>query len=715
MGSHNSDQETDKSEFFNNNTVQQEIVEPLKSSCSSLNVNDVQTVTTGINDISTEVNKMVLSSSSQETQVSDVCRSDLEDYLFTVNDAAMPDADTAVLCISQHRHQQQLCSPNKPGSVVSNSPVTEKTSLPNSLIIASHEQDKMSPSSNELLPVGKTVLQLVDNDYDADSDSVDEDVAMDSDILGSGSVQINKSVGFKLTDESTDSVSDDSDSNCLVDKSCKAQLTSAHDSTSDATTSCDEKIEVHTNVNASSLEGAKPLSPPLSYMKKVTKELDYEPVLSQGDVMDIGTSVEDKNKVHIIETPLTVSNVSIIATPSVSTEVTSSIFSIATPSVSTPATHPPVLNNTGQSVCPLTCASSPVDTANLTTTTPPVSSVCNHNLSHASDKDASLDDQSSLDPVTTIIQNKNIMSSFVSSKATSIESHTTFTNTGIDYEDNNVLALYNFATSFVFSTPLEKVVTSSTLPVSTAYSKGPVFISSNSIPSTCSSSVPELHTSVSIQSISIPVPTSQIFSTTMNDNLSTTVTQVSSETTKVLCSSNEDTTTLAISMDEDQVTSSQSSESCQTDKQESFVPNDDDDDDDDDDTPVNTFPAALKLSINLSVLPQKKKVLQRAKWAALLTTPLPILRERKRPPKSTVTVKSTVIKSDGRKGTPKKQPQLTATGSQHKIGDVMWCKFSHWDLWPCQIILHTDVNQPEPTPDQVITVNVSTFAITCKE
>ena len=83
---------------------------------------------------------------------------------------------------------------------------------------------------------------------------------------------------------------------------------------------------------------------------------------------------------------------------------------------------------------------------------------------------------------------------------------------------------------------------------------------------------------------------------------------------------------------------------------------------------------------------------------------MPVLRERKKSQRTTVTVESTIIKSDRKpttKSIPKKQLQLSPVNNQYNVGDVLWSKFSYWDLWPCKIILHSDVDQLEPSSDQV--------------
>lgn len=139
------------------------------------------------------------------------------------------------------------------------------------------------------------------------------------------------------------------------------------------------------------------------------------------------------------------------------------------------------------------------------------------------------------------------------------------------------------------------------------------------------------------------------------------------------------------------------------------------------DSPVSTFPESLHVSVDLAVLPERKKILQKAKWSAILTTPVRTLRERKSTgKKSTLTVTSTMIKSDRRQQEPKSTPSPSSPPSpvpplsvnRFKVGDVVWSKFSYWDLWPCQIKNHIDIKQAEPGHDQVCSLFVCTDSTT---
>ena len=130
------------------------------------------------------------------------------------------------------------------------------------------------------------------------------------------------------------------------------------------------------------------------------------------------------------------------------------------------------------------------------------------------------------------------------------------------------------------------------------------------------------------------------------------------------------------------------------------------------DSPVSTFPESLQISVDLAVLPERKKILQKAKWAAILTTPVRNLRERKTTnKKSTLIVTSSIIKSDRKRQEPKPvsppsspPPASPLSEGKFKVGDVVWSKFSYWDLWPCQIKHHADIKQAEPGPDQVFSL-----------
>ena len=142
------------------------------------------------------------------------------------------------------------------------------------------------------------------------------------------------------------------------------------------------------------------------------------------------------------------------------------------------------------------------------------------------------------------------------------------------------------------------------------------------------------------------------------------------------------------------------------------------------DSPVSTFPESLQISVDLAVLPERKKILQKAKWAAILTTPVRNLRERKATnKKSTLIVTSSIIKSDRKRQEPKPvsppsspPPASPLSEGKFKVGDVVWSKFSYWDLWPCQIKHHADIKQAEPGPDQVFSLfdMIQSFEIFCK-
>ena len=585
----------------------------------------------------------------------------------------------------------------------------------------------LSPRDNDdAIPVCRTVprIQLVDYGYDADSDSMDEDDVIDGDAPACAtSIQIKPAaIGQKFIDDSTDSISDDSDSNYLVRGSCGRKVTAtavkmdsnslthslSDTGTGTATGSCDEKMEVQCDLKVPALESTALLSPPC--MKPVEQNSPISPVLSNDNtsivplIMDDGVSaglVEDQADLHAMDTPLCVSTVSAVTTPSIATTGTISVLQVHVPHLSTSATSP-VFDLSNESVYPVS------NTPNLTVVVSSAGSSTSHSLSVKSN--------SSLSPVTTF---KSIPSfcknTFEGGTVSNAEFFNMPANSVICFENDDIELPINFSTGFVISPSLKTPPYSTLLPVSIACSEVSVFASPTSIPKTCPSPVPvSIPASDTMASTSTPILTSQACSSSVNDNISVTmVTQTSmKEETHLLdtdTTTNTSTVTCDKNDDDEYLNSAQTLGDCQVDKEDSAPgsdndKNNDDDKNVDDDIPISTFPAALKLSIDLAVLPQKKRVIQKAKWAALLTTPVPVLRERKKAEKTTVTVQSTIIKSDRKptaKSIPKKQLQLSPVNSQYKVGDNLWSKFSYWDLWPCKIILHSDVDQPEPTPDQV--------------
>lgn len=731
-------QETDKPDI-SHSTTQQEI-ENTEFLCS---LND---------NVQTNVdNDTLLDISPQETQVFATNRSNVKDNLLTVDNT---EPDTKVLCAPQE--EQAGSSSVQPGSSVDNNlPVTEKLSSP-PIVALCKQQDSPSPQKlscpkelsspqnspspqnssspqklpssdkllspniinimsltpreiDTLLSARKTVprVQLVNYDYDADSDSDNDDVAMESNDLGGVTKKIkNLVVDYRSTDDSTDTISDDSDSNSLVHKECNAEFTSAeysyylgHDLSDTGTVSSDEKTELCTDVK-NSLETTVLLSPPLPYMKIAAQKSNLTPISLEADmppsIMDVNTSAEEKAQVHTVETSQSVSTIPTMTTPPVSVEVS--------PSISAPLvfalTGSPIFDKTTQPVVdPVTSMDTTVS-GNLSLVTDSVS--CNESSS------------TSLIPTTTC---QTFEDTFVSNKDTPVTSEQSPVHTADGSEFvGDVHPLVNYATDIKHPSLVQNPVNYSAPPVSTACNELPVFAVPDSVPNTCSSSIP---TSNPIQSTSIPYPSFQVCNSSVNESLAVTMTQASSQTSIVEIShvpndnTNDVPSTVSSNESNDRVTDSTPSfDSCPIEK--SVGPVSDPDDTittdtvirDGDGRPDNAFPAALKLSIDLSVLPQKKKVLQRAKWASLLTTPVPVLRKRKMLLKSTVTVKSTVIKSDRKPNTqssssPKKQPQEPDGANQHGIGQVLWCKFSYWDPWPCKIIVHSDVDQPEPPSDQV--------------
>ena len=658
-----------------------------------------------------------------------------------------PSSPTVVSCKQQDSPSppdlpcpQELPSPQKSSSpqrllAPEKSPSPQRSSLVNTMSLS--PCDLGTP-----LLVCKTVsrVQLVDYDYDADSDSGDDD-ANENNVLGGVTMEIKKPVAdsdngdddanennvlggitmeikkpvvdHKYTDDSTDTISDDSDSNSLVDKSHSTKFTStadsnylAHDLSDTGTISSDEKMEC---TDVSSLETTVVLSPPLPFMKIVAQKSNVAPVSpisNEGD-MDVNTSAEDEATVHTVETSQSVSTISTITTPPISVEVSPSISNASTPHVSTLAA-PPLFDITTQPVYPVSSA----DTTILTTT-------ASGNLSSVFDKDTICNENpwSSLMSTTTSSTYLKFPSfyedTFVYNKGTPVTSkklHACAAG-GSEFKDG-VQSLANFATDFAQPSldMVQKAVSYSAPPVSTAAcNELPVSVIPGSVLNTCSPSISELHTSDPIQSTSFPFLSSRVCNPSVKDSLAVTTTRASSQTSTVEVSNENNTTnasTVSSNSNGDHVTDpTQSLGSCQVVRKDISVPDPDNTNDDtindDGEKLVSTFPDALKLSIELSVLPQKRKVLQRAKWATLLTTSVPVLRERRRPVKSTVTIKSTVIKSDRKPTTNSPKKQLSESGNQHQVGEVLWSKFSYWDPWPCQIILHSDVDQPEPPPDQV--------------
>ena len=700
-----------------------------------------------------EVNKSLLNTSTLEAQVFNINRINVEDNLLTAADSQ---ANPKVLCTVQEEWPGG--SDLLGNGVKSNLPATGKPLSPNNSPVSKlYKQQELqkspvllrkpispqrSPSPlnssqlslsscdvDERLAMCKTVPQvrLVDQDYDADADSVDED-ATDCDVLTSGT-EIKPPVGdySKFTDDSTDSISYDSDSNSLVHEKCGIVTASKTDSIylmhnlSDTGTASDEVMELCTDMKLPSTEL---LSPPLSCMKTVVHKSNYTSIpsmLSKDDmvpsVMDVCISTEGNAKVHTVETPpLFVSTVSTIATQSVTTKVTPSFLKVPTPHIFSPSTSP-IFDLSSESVCPIS------DTTSLDTMVSTVSSASSDTLPAISYKCTHSDSIQSLMPPTTFIPSF-CNSGFVSDKDTPVSSLTSPAHTTDSCKNNDIQSPVNIATGFLISQSLKTVTHSMAAPVSITCSEMSVFATPRSILNTCSSPIPESQTFIpasdSVPSTSISASASQVCNSPMNDNSQTiAMTQASSEIEAVhLADENITTVTSPVTSNgngDHDIKSAQLLDCCQTDKEVSSVP-DTAVNDDDDDGPVTTFPAALTLSIDLSALPQKRKVLQRAKWAALLTTPVPILRERKKSIRPTVTVKSTVIKSDRTATTkgipipipiPKKQQKMPANADQHKVGDVVWSKFSYWDLWPCKIILHSDVDQPIPTPDQVKTLMMS--------
>lgn len=725
---HPSVQEEAKSD---NSSVQQETNNIEPSSCD-LHENNSTQVTTIDNDNGALCDNTKFNCTSDETgQVVNVDRSD---NLLAVDDTANGN-------MPSFSQEEQLCNLVKPVCVQNKLSVTEKILSPNSpsgdaspnspIAALCRGQESPSPLKVERMSLSTRDLdesmpavcscvsqvKLVDYSYNGDSDNGDESInAIDNDAMDDGAMQVKKPVLDH--NDSTDSISDESDSNSLVHKSGCTKFTAScetdstellHDSSDTGSESFIEEIDLVTNVNVKipSLENIA-LSPPLMCTKTITQTSKYvpvSPILNEDvipSIMDVKTSTENKVMVHMVEMPpLPTSTVSTVATPSVSTEVTPSVFNVPVPHISTSATSP-VFNIT-EPVSPVS-SSLPAATAVLNATTSTMSSAYSDNLPSVADKVTCLYNEN-LSSITSAIMFQDVSSSsknsFVSNKETPVSSiglHSLLASTTVNGNDG-VISLNNLS-PFVLPSQFEKA----SLPVLTAHDEVSVFASSESIPTTCPHSIPKLCTFDSVQSVSIPV-TSQKFSSSKNDMLTISLTQASSQATPVEAShsSSESTVTIAPDYssngDGNQSTEpTQPTGSCQVDQQESPVP------ENSDDGPVATFPAALKLSIDLSVLPHKKKVLQRAKWTTLLTTPVPVLRERKRPLKPTVIVKSTVIKSNRKstvKSSPKKQLPLSIAGSQYEIGDVLWSKFSYWDPWPCKIILHSKVSQPEPTPDQV--------------
>ena len=739
-------QETNKPDI-NNSTAQQEI-ESTEFLCS---LND---------DLQTNAdNDTLLDISPQETQVFAINRSNVEDNILTVDNT---EADAKVLCAPQEEHCGS--SSAQPGSSIDNNlPVTEKLSSP-PIVASCKQQDSSSPQKlscpkelsspqrspspqksksplsspqklssppsqksksplsppssdkvlspdiinimpltpreiDALLSVRKTMprVQLVDYDYDADSNSGDDgDVAMESNDLRGVTSKIKKLVvDYRSTDDSTDTISDDSDSNSLVDETCNTEFISAEDSNYSAhdlsdtgTASSDEKTELRTDVKNSS---------ETTVMKIVAQKSNLAPIPPEGDmlpsIMDVNTSAGEKAQVHTVETCQSVSTISTTTTPPVSVEVSPST---SAPLVST-LTASPIFDKTTQPVDPVTS----MDTTILTAT--------------VSGSLSSVTDSAPCNEIPTTISStcQSFEDTFVSNKGTPVTSK----QSPVHVTDGSEFEGQSLATDFVLPSLVQKPVNYSAPPVSTAAcNELPVF--PDSIPNTCSSPIP---TSDPIQSTSIPFPSSQVCNSSASDTLAVTMTQALSQTSTIetSCIPNDNTndvpSTVSSNENNDHVTdesndhvtdSTQSFDDCKIEKKDGPVSDPDDSSTTDtvirydNDRAANAFPSALKLSIDLSVLPQKKKVLQRAKWATLLTTPVPVLRERKRPiKKSTVTVKSTIIQSN--RPSPKKQPQEPDSGNQHTIGDVLWSKFSYWDPWPCKIIVHSDVDQPEPPPDQV--------------
>ena len=755
-------QEKDKSNSDNNTVKNTEL----------LSNKDIQV--TGWPD-TTEVNKSLLNTSTLEAQVFNINRINVEDNLLTAADSQ---ANPKVLCTAQEERpgssdllgngvESNLPATEKPPLSPNNSPVSKlykqqelqkspvllrkpispQNNSPVSKLYKQQElqespvllQKPMSPQRSpsplnssqlslsscdvdERLAMCKTIPQvrLVDQDYDADADSVDED-ATDCNVLPSGT-EIKPPVGdYKFTDDSTDSISYDSDSNSLVHEKCGIVTVSKTDSIylthnlSDTGTASDEVMELCTDMKLPSTEL---LSPPLSCMKTVVHKSNYTSIssmVSKDDmvpsVMDVCISTERNAKVHTVETPpLFVSTVS-------TTNVTPSLLKVPTPHIFSPSTSP-IFDLSSESVCPIS------DATSLGTMVSTVSSASSDTSPAISYKCTHSDSIQSLMPPTTFIPSF-CNSGFVSYRDTPVSGLTSPAHTTDSCKNNDIQSPVNIATGFLISQSLKTVTHSMAAPVSITCSEVSVFATPRSILNTCSSPIPELQTSIpasdSIPSTSILASASQVCNSPMNDDNSQAIamTQASSEM-EAVHSADKNITTVTSTVtsngngDHD-IKSAQLLDCCQTDKEVSSVP-DTAVNDDDDDGPVTTFPAALTLSIDLSVLPQKKKVLQRAKWAALLTTPVPILRERKKSIRPTVTVKSTVIKSDRTATTkgipipipiPKKQQKMPANADQHKVGDVVWSKFSYWDLWPCKIILHSDVDQPIPTPDQVKTLMMS--------
>ena len=621
-----------------------------------------------------------------------------------------------------------------------------KCSLVSKKLLTPHVLDR-AVTRSRILPR----VQLVDYDCDVDSDSEDDEV------LGGGSMVVRQSiVDHKSTDDSTDTMSDDSDSNSLINESCGKKLNAlppglAHDLSDTGTVSSDERMEPCAEVK-NSLESIALLSPPHLSMKLKSCFTPSSPVLNKRDtvssMMDLDSSSEIKkddislNKrleeastsaglkkddtfdslkeygdasfedkddtfacpavtndtcVGLMEVDARVSMVetsqSTISTLTVSSEVPPPISSsslLNTSTLSAP-TISPVFDKTAQST---------VSSADITTLTTTMSG----SISSIFNEDFASENPSSTPVPTTNYHDFSDTFDSIKGETVSTESHVNAGESGKD----DFRSLVNFATNLVLPSLIRSP------PVA-----GDQIPDPDSMPN--APSILESQNSDPIQSTSIPIPSPPVCSSFVSDGPDGTITQKSSPTPTVeaahLTTDNNNTpvATFATSSNEgtDNVTdidSTQSPESHKINEAESSFPDQCDANDNavsKVNESVNVFPSALKLSIDLSVLPHKKKVLQRAKWATLLTTPVPVLRERKRTLKSTVTVKSTLVKSDRKpttkSGSPKKQREayISDSVSQHDIGEVVWSKFSHWDPWPCKIILHSDVEQLEPPIDQV--------------
>ena len=645
---------------------------------------------------------------------------------------------------------KKSASPEKSSLVAS----PEKSSLVNKKLLIPHVLDR-AVTRSRIVPR----VQLVDYDCDVDSDS-DNDEVLDGVTMGSRRPIID----YKSTDESTDTISDDSDSNSLINESCSKKLNAlalglAHDLSDTGTISSDERTEPCAEVK-NSLESIALLSPLHLNMKMKSYFSPSSPVLNKSDVvsstMNLNISAEIKKddtslnkhlkedstlaglkkddcdtfaiikkdndassenedasagpkvtndtcvglkegdaKVSMVETSQPLSTKS---TPTVSSEVLTPISSLSLLNVSalSASTTSPVFDKTQSTIIS-------TDTTTLASTMPDsISSIFNEDFTCSETENPSSTSVPATGNIT--LKYHNFPNSFVSDKKgtiTSTESHGKSFNADESMKDN-VQSLVNFATNLVLPSLIPSPL-----------------IAGDQIPDPESIlNAPESHNSNPIRLTSIPIPSSVACSSFVSSSPSGTMSQASSptpaiEATHLTSDSNNTPVITSATSSTDNVMDIDSTQSPKSHKVNEVENSFSDQCDTNDDAisyinePVNAFPSALKLSIDLSVLPHKKKILQRAKWANLLTTPVPVLRERKRTLKSTVTVKSTLIKSDRKPGaknsSPRKQRQvyISDNDNQHGIGEVVWSKFSYWDPWPCKIILHSDVDQLEPPIDQV--------------